>query len=334
MSALVYAPASSHFYAFPLVVRWRRPFDDLAFYFPRLHFGLLEGGSGVENFPSLLTAPPQPWRNLHREYQPGELSQWQAYLEFLETLNYQDESDLKAAIRGRLEPVLPQKVDRNILWSLAYQLEQMLLEKTAGLERLARQQEELARVLAADLGEEDELAPLDATFSPPLSGGPPDLALARVRWQFWQEVLAPHLAAPWCALVLEPLAGESSPKYLWQAAQESGGLLWQADLSLPAWNPPPGREAEPMQALELGVAFGKMLSEVLQALRERPEEAQAGWEKLASLVEERLWPASGLPRSHAIGLEIFGWRQPAPTSPWGTAPMVFLTPADSPEEFR
>ncbi len=78
---------------------------------------------------------------LKRHYHPGELSQWQAYLDFLATQEYHDETDLKAAIRGHLEPVLPKQIDRELLWSLAYQLEQMLSEKAAGLQRLASQQQ-------------------------------------------------------------------------------------------------------------------------------------------------------------------------------------------------
>ena len=138
------------------------------------------------------------------------------------TQEYHDETDLKAAIRGHLEPVLPKQVDRELLWSLAYQLEQMLSEKAAGLQRLASQQQALAEVLGEDLGEEQELAPLEATFNPSLTGGLPDLALARVRYHFWREVLAPHLAHPWAALVLEAAAGESSPRYLWQEVGEEG----------------------------------------------------------------------------------------------------------------
>ncbi len=86
----------------------------------------------------------------------------------------------------------------------------------------------------------EELAPLEATFNPSLTGGLPDVALARVRYRFWREVLGPHLTPPWAAVVLEPAAGESSPRYLWQAVGEEGGKLWQASFMLPDWRPKPG----------------------------------------------------------------------------------------------
>ena len=83
------------------------------------------------------------------------------------TQEHHDETDLKAAIRGHLEPVLPRQVDREVLWSLAYELEQMLSEETAGLRRLAGQQQALEEVLGEDMGEAKELAPLEASLIHP-----------------------------------------------------------------------------------------------------------------------------------------------------------------------
>jgi hypothetical protein len=73
---------------------------------------------------------------------------------------------------------------------------------------------------------------------------------------------------------------------------------------------------------------------VLQTLRDRPEEVEAGREKLAGLVEEQLWPASGLSRTQAIYLEIFGWRRPAPENYLTSEPMVFVSPAGAEEQLR
>ena len=192
MAALVFAPPPWQFFAFPLVVPWQAHYDALAFYFPDLRFGLLEDKPDQEGFTTVLQPPRQKGlQTLKRDYHPGELSQWQAYLDFLATQEHQDETDLKAAIRGHLEPVLPKQVDRELLWSLAYQLEQMLSEEAAGLRRLAGQQQALAEVLGEDVGEAEELVPLDATLNPSLTGGVPDVALARVRYQFWRQVLDP-----------------------------------------------------------------------------------------------------------------------------------------------
>lgn len=328
MAALVFAPPPWKFYAFPLVVPWQAQYDVLAFYFPDLQFGLLEDKPDQGGFTTLLQTPrQQSLQALKRDYHPGELSQWQAYVDFLATQEYHDETDLKAAIRGHLEPVLPRQVDREVLWSLAYQLEQMLIEEAAGLRRLADQQQALAKVLGEDMGEETALGPLDATLNPALTGGVPDLALARVRYQFWREVLAPRLTPPWATMVLETAAGESSPRSIWEAAQEEGGSLWQASFALPDWRTQPGLATLEMSTLRLGVEFRKTLGELLQSCSDNPTEVEAGQQKLLRLVEERLWPAAGLPRGQAVHLEVFGWLKKAGEVELIREPMVFLSPA-------
>jgi hypothetical protein len=329
MTALVFAPPPWHFFAFPLVVRWQAQFDALAFYFPDLHFGLLNNKPDQSGFTTVLQPPRQQGLPaLSRGYHPGELSQWQAYLNFLATREDQDEADLQAAIRGVLEPVLPKQVDRELLWSLAYQLEQLLSEEASDLQRLASQQQALEKVLGEDWGAEKELAPLETGFNPVLTGGFPDPALARVRYRFWREVLAPHLTPPWSALVLEPLAGESSPRHIWQASREEGGQLWQAGFLLPDWRPQPGVTAKDMETLQLGVEFRKTLGELLLALSENPAELEACHRNLQRLAEERLWPASGLPQVQAMHLEVFGWLERAPESELFLEPRLFLSPAD------
>ena len=328
MAALVFAPPPWQFFAFPLVVPWQAHYDALAFYFPDLRFGLLEDKPDQEGFTTVLQPPRQKGlQTLKRDYHPGELSQWQAYLDFLATQEHQDETDLKAAIRGHLEPVLPKQVDRELLWSLAYQLEQMLFEEAAGLRRLAGQQQALAAVLGEDVGEAEELVPLDATLDPSLTGGVPDVALARVRYQFWRQVLDPHLAPPWAALVLEPAAGESSPRYLWQTVEAEGGKLWQASFTLPDWRPVPGVTVDVIQILQLGVEFQKTLGELLRTLGANPGELEASHQKMQRLVEDRLWPASNLPQAQSVRLELFGWLGDAPETALISGPMLFLSPA-------
>jgi hypothetical protein len=129
-------------------------------------------------------------------------------------------------------------------------------------------------------------------------------------------------------LVLEPFAGESSPRYLWQASCEEGGQLWQAGFFLPDWRPQPGATAKDMEALQLGVEFRKTLGELLLALSEHPAELEACRRNMQRLAEERLWPASGLPQAQAIRLEVFGWLERAPESGLVLEPMLFLSPAD------
>jgi hypothetical protein len=203
----------------------------------------------------------------------------------------------------------------------------MLAEEAAGLQHLAGQQQNLEKTLGEDLDKEIDLAPLQATFDPSLLDSRPDLGLARVRYQFWRQVLAPHLNAPWAALVLEPAAGKSSPRYIWEAAADEDRLLWQAGFDLPDWRPQPSLESADLHALQLGVEFQKTLGELLLALTGNPTELEPCRQKLLRLAEERLWPLSGLPQAQAIHLEVFGWLQGASGVELISEPMVFLSPA-------
>ena len=57
--------------------------------------------------------------------------------------------------------MLPKEVDPELLWSLAYQLEQVLAEEAAGLQRLAGQQQALEQTLGEDLAEENDFRYLE-----------------------------------------------------------------------------------------------------------------------------------------------------------------------------
>ena len=82
-----------------------------------------------------------------------------------------------------------------------------------------------------------------------------------------------------------------------------------------------------MHILELGVEFRKTLGELLQALIENQAEVEASREKMQRLVEERLWPASGLPQAQSVRLEVFGRLAGAPEAELVREPMLFLSPA-------
>lgn len=325
MAAIVFAPAPWRFFAFPLVVHWQAHYTALSFYFPDLSFGLLTDAPAPKGFPALLQPPRQAsLATLGKHFQPGELSQWQAYLDFLAAQEYRDESDLKEAIRGHLAPVLPEEIDLEVLWSLAHQLEQMLADKAAGLQRLAGQQQVLERILSEDFEEEEAL---DPSLQPPLVYGLPDVESAQVRLRFWRAVLAPHLTPPWAALVLEAAAGESSPRYLWQAAAAEGTRLWQAGFVLPDWRPAPAGTTPDIQGLELSVEFRKVLGELLTALAENPAQVEACREKVLRLAADRLWPASGLGQAQAVYLELYGWLDGPPEQKFLSGPMLFWSPA-------
>ncbi|MGQ9921536.1 MAG: hypothetical protein ACUVRZ_09450 [Desulfobacca sp.] len=329
MSAVIMEPTPRQYVIFPLVVHWQPWLENLSLYLPDLHGGLVSGAPAAARLSLLQPPRQQVWQAFARHFRPGELRQWQAYLHYLGAQEDQDEQDLRAAIRGTLAPVLPPELDREVLWSLAYQLEETLAEKAAGLERLAAQEKALGQLLGEAEPDAPENLPVDVAFSPALTRSTMDLSLARLRLQFWQKILAPYLEDPWTLVVLEPMAGDSSPRYLWQAAQAEGQEVWQTAWQLPGWRPQPGCEAQAMAPLELGVVFRKTLAGLLQALSLTDAAAAAAWqEQMNRLVEERCWPAATPHQATAIRLEVvsrLAARADAPSLP---SPMVFLSPGD------
>ncbi len=328
MAALIMEPPPRQYVIFPLVVHWQPWLENLAFYLPKLHSGLVSGAPTAAWLSFLQPPRQQVWQAFAKHFQPGELSQWQAYLHYLSAQEDQDELDLRAAIRGTLAPGLPPELDREALWSLAYQLEETLAEKTAGLQQLADQEKVLEQLLGEAEADDQQVLPVDATFSPALTQGPADISLARLRLQFWQMILDPYLEEPWTLVVLEPAAGESSPRYLWQTALTAGQEGWQAHFQLPAWQPQPSSAAQSMAILELGVLFKKTLDGLLQALLTSAPETAAWRKKMDRLVEERLWPAATPHQARAIRLEVYSWPPGLTDAPALPSPMVFLSPVD------
>jgi len=329
MSALIMGSPPRHYGLFPLVVAWQPYLAGLTWYLPNLEAGLLTGAPPGSPIRSVLRQPRQQlWQAFAKHFQPGELSQWQAYLQYLASQEDQDEQDLRAAIRGTLAPALPPQLDGEALWSLAYQLEETLAEKQRVLAQVAAQERALAGILG-EADEEERLSlPLDVTFSPLLAGGAPDLPLARLRLHFWQKILAPKLPAPWTMVVLDPAAGESSPRFLWEAAREEGQELWQAHFLLPSWPEQPPPEQDALAALELGVLFQKTLAALLAALAAAPDTAERWREELEGLIRQRLWPAAASGQAQGLRLEVMAWTSAADRTTTIPAPMVFLAPAD------
>jgi len=328
MSALIMEPPPRQYVVFPLVVHWQPWFATLAVYLPDLRAGLVSGAPSAA-WRSLLQPPRQQvWQAFTKHFQPGELSQWQAYLHYLSAQEDQDEQDLRAAIRGTLAPVVPPELDRQALWSLAYQLEETLAEKAAGLQRLAAQEKALGQLLGEAEPGDQEILPVDVAFSPALTRGPADLSLARLRLHFWQKILEPYLEAPWTPVVLETAAGESSPRCLWESAQAEGQEVWQAHWQLPAWQPQPDSAGQAMDLLELGVVFRKTLAGWLQGLMTSASEADRWRAKMDRLVAARLWPTAAPHQAPPIRLEVFS-RPPGKADELSLpSPMVFLSPGD------
>lgn len=318
MAALILESPPRQYVLFPLVISWQPWYACLPYYLPNLRAGLVTGAPGAPGLQTCLLPPKhQVWQAFAKHFQPGELSQWQAYLNYLAAQEDQDEQDLQAAIRGKLAPVLPAQLDREALWSLAYQLEATLAEKSAVLQQIVAQERMLGEMLGEADAPDQEALPVDVAFSPPLAQGPPDLPLARLRLQFWQEIMAPYLADPWTMAVLEPAAGESSPRFLWEAAREDGQDIWRAGFTLPSVGLPAGQVQPEWEDLDAGVRFQKTLARLLATLTKAPQEAGPIQEELTALVVERLWSGVAQPQAPAVRLEVYaqgpGASEPAVT---------------------
>ncbi len=326
MAALIMASPPRQYVLFPLVISWQPWYACLPHYLPNLRAGLVTGAPEATGLQTCLTPPKhQVWQAFAKHFQPGELSQWQAYLNYLAAQEDQDEQDLQAAIRGKLAPVLPAQLDREALWSLAYQLEATLAEKFAVLQQVAAQERILGEIFGEADAPDQEALPVDVAFSPPLVLGPPDLPLARLRLQFWQEIMTPHLEEPWTMVVLEPAAGESSPRFLWETAQEEGQAIWQAGFTLPTVVPPAGQTQPAWEDLDIRVRFQKALAKLLETLVKAPQEVGAIQEELTTLVAARLGTGVAHPQAPAVRLEVYA-RQPGASEPAAIpAPMLVVS---------
>ena len=71
--------------------------------------------------------------------------------------------------------------------------------------------------------------------------------------------------------------------------------------------PATGSGLEGFAGLKLGVEFQKTLGDLLHTLAGSSGWRRTSQQKMQRLVEERLWPESGLSQAQALHLEIYGW---------------------------
>ncbi|MFP3868562.1 MAG: hypothetical protein ACLFUU_10440 [Desulfobacteraceae bacterium] len=305
--------------AFPLIVGWQPESWSLPLYFPDLLVGQLEGQPANTGLHTLPLPPldknlPFDWRN----YRPGELQQWKAYLEFKASEEMpEDESDLIRAIKGEPSAIppsepppeagLPQLPDASMIWTLAWQLEKMWTEQEARLKLVQNQQSQLDTWLAPEPWEEK------AAFQPPPTQDPllaatalPDPELALLRLYFWRAILAPHLSHPWAPLIL---ASPSSLGLIPEppGPRSAGQGTAKMHLTLPGCRDRQGLEQalDQLAAAGLEGQFALALGQVLQALATNDPDLESAQAQLQGLVEQQLWPWLKIEnRQPAITLEI------------------------------
>lgn len=300
--------------AFPLVIGWQPEYWSLPLYFPDLVVGLCEGqpeGTGLQSVP----LPPRneslsfDWRN----YRPGELQQWKAYLDYKASAEEDEEElDLIHAIKGEPavalpEPpqgesgvTLPKLLNTSATWTVAWQLEKMVAEQEAGLREIQRHQAKLDAWLAPEPWEE-------AAFRPPVDLDPrleasesPDPELALLRLYLWRAVLGPHLTPPWAPLILAAPA-RFAPDCLPPNALQS-------DFTLPGCQTREDLHQAQARLVSAGLEsrFSLALSEVLEALTQNHPDRALAQGRLADLIEQQLRPAVGItPGQPSITLEIY-----------------------------
>ncbi len=78
----------------------------------------------------------------------------------------------------------------------------------------------------------------------------------------------------------------------------------------------------------MGVEFQKILGELLHTLRDHPDGLEPAHQKMQRLVEDRLWPESGLSQAQALQVEIYGWLKGAKETNLTSEPMIFLSPPE------
>jgi hypothetical protein len=287
--------------AFPVILPWREEFWTLPLYFPDLKVGVTPGWPEQLPYRGMpLPAEAQINPRELQHYQPGDLSQWQAFENYRRDQAEEGEN-LIQAIRGYGEPPAsePQPPPPSA-WSLAWQLEKMQADQEAQLLLVDQGQDWLQDILKPE--------PWDngASFGP-VSGVAEtvDPELAKLRYRLWRRVMAPDLEdqskgwPDWTALKMVKLSlpGCRNEGEWLKVAGEAGRPPWQEK-------------------------FGDLLGALLTAAADNQELKTASRE-LQKFVEDEIAATWPLPEVWHGDLEIWGPDEaPEANGPvlcWGSA---------------
>jgi hypothetical protein len=294
-----------HIVAFPVILPWREEFWTLPLYFPDLKVGVIPGWPEqlpYRGMPLPSEAEVHPRELQH--YQPGDLSQWQAYENYRRDQAGEGENVIQA-IRsyGQAAAQEPPSPLPNA-WSLAWQLEKM-------------QADQEAQLLLVDQGHDwlqDIFKPepwTDRQSYGPVSGVAEtvDPDLAKLRYRLWRRVMVPDLPDQSVPLLL---GRASRPLFLTLKGWPDWTALRTVALSLPGcrngreWLKVAGEAGEPPWQ----ETFVDLLGGLLAAAADG-QELKAASRELQEFVEKDIvanWP---LPEVWQGDLEIWG-RDDAP----------------------
>jgi len=182
--------------AFPLILPWRPEFWTLPLYFPHLIVGVIPGWPPELPFEGMPLPPEaeKAGREL-RDYHPGELLQWQAFLEFQQS--QEETADIIRQLRGEPPAPMPEGPVSGDPWALAWQLEKMQADQEAQMVLVDQGQVWLSQILRPEPWE----SPQGFEAAPGLSEMA-DPEMARLRYLLWQQVMKPHLVPPWAPFLL------------------------------------------------------------------------------------------------------------------------------------
>ncbi len=205
--------AQWRFVAFPLILPWRPEFWSLPLYFPDLKVGVLRQWPKNIPYGGKPLPPGVGGGEDLRDYNPGELKQWQAYKEYSD--HHEEVDDIVRALRG--EKARPEVAEGP--WhgeeaaSLAWQLEVIEADQEAQLARVDRGEERLEDILAPETWEEPES---DEGVAGEVEMVDPETA--RRRYLLWRKEMGPVLGAGSVPLLL----GRSSPGIFTSLRKEIG----------------------------------------------------------------------------------------------------------------
>ncbi len=237
--------------AFPLILPWRQEFWTLPLYFPHLRVGVAPGWPAALPY-ATRPLPPEATAPLPelRHYQPGELTQQQAYQAYLADEEKVD--DILRELRGLPKEEAPGPPPPAQVLALAWHLEKMQADQEAQLSLVDRGHAWLAEILTPEPWE-----PRPDYGRVPGVKEMVDPEMARLRFTLWQRELAADSPGPWAPFLLSrtsrAIFGALKGWPAWnQVAQVSVNLpgisheaAWR-EVGEPAWQPDFAAELEAM----------------------------------------------------------------------------------------
>ena len=288
-----------HIVAFPVILPWRDEFWTLPLYFPDLKVGVIPGWPEqlpYQGMPLPAEAEVHPRELQH--YQPGDLSQWQAFAKYRRDQEGEGENVIQA-IRNYGEQAAPEpQPPVPLAWSLAWQLEKMQADQEAKLLLVDQGQDWLQDIFKPEPWD-------DKQSYGPVSGVAEtvDPELAKLRYRLWRRVMTPDLPDQSVPLLL---GRASRPLFLTLKGWPDWTALRSVPLSLPGcrngseWLKVAGDTGRPPWQAQFADLLGALLTAAAG-----DQDLQAASRELQEFVEKDIVAGWPLPEVWQGDLEIW-----------------------------